>query len=98
MDAELQKVVTGLAESRTTLREDALAPLRSRRRRVPLADEHQLLGAIAGLVESVQELTEVAGDRRHTPEAGGTLSDVTRQLGATAQLLRGTERKIRSDD
>ncbi len=97
MDAELRRAVTGLEESRARLREESLAPLRARRGDVPAADEHQLLGTIAALVESVQELTEAARERRTTPDTGLALTNASRGLAGAADLLRGAERRAREN-
>ncbi|MEU5386235.1 hypothetical protein [Kitasatospora cineracea] len=97
MDAELRRAVTGLEESRARLREESLAPLRARREDVPAADEHLLLGAIAAVVESVQELTGAAGERRTTPDTGLALTNASRRLADTADLLREAELRARQN-
>ncbi|MFJ4677937.1 MULTISPECIES: hypothetical protein [unclassified Kitasatospora] len=97
MDAGVQRAVTGLEESRAKLREEAVVPLRVRREAVPAADEHLLLGAIAELMESLQELTDVTGDRRTTPDAGLALTTAAGRLAGTAELLRAAEQRARKN-
>ncbi|MFF4344179.1 hypothetical protein ACFY00_30160 [Kitasatospora sp. NPDC001540] len=95
MDAELQKAVTGLDETREKLRGEVTAPLRAGRGRFPETDEHLLLGALAGVVESLQELADIALERRnanwhawsahtHLKDAASLLRDGEQRAGRNA--------------
>ncbi|GLW57046.1 hypothetical protein [Kitasatospora phosalacinea] len=93
MDAELQKVVTGLEETREKLRSEVAAPLRAGRDRFPEADEHLLLGALAAMVESLEEIALVAVERRSTHFTAGPAHVAHGHLGSAAERLREAERQ-----
>ncbi|GAA2111411.1 hypothetical protein GCM10009759_53410 [Kitasatospora saccharophila] len=94
MDAEVQKAVTGLDETRDKLRGEVVAPLRAGRSRLPEADEHSLLGSLAALVESLHELADTVVERqynnRFTRSARTHLEDA-------ADLLRDREKELGRD-
>ena len=65
MDAELQKAVTGLEETRDRLRDEVAAPLRADRGRLREADAQLLLGSLAAVVESLRELAGLVAERQY---------------------------------
>ncbi|MFE1316095.1 hypothetical protein [Kitasatospora phosalacinea] len=93
MDAELQKAVTGLGEAREKLRDEVAAPLRAGRDRFPEADEHLLLGALAAVVESLEEIALVAVERRSTHVTSGPVKVAHDNLGSASERLREAERQ-----
>ncbi|QKW18247.1 hypothetical protein HUT16_03460 [Kitasatospora sp. NA04385] len=95
MDAEVQKAVTGLDEARDRLREEVTAPLRAARSRFPEADEHHLLGSLAALVESLQELAAVAVERRSTHSTSWPAESARVHLDDAAALLREAEQRAK---
>ncbi|MFC8717697.1 hypothetical protein [Kitasatospora sp. NPDC057198] len=91
MDAELQKAVTGLDETRDKLRDEVVAPLRGERGGLPEAEERYLLGSLAAVVESLQELADIAVERRYD----NRYTRATRsRLKDAAKLLRDREKEI----
>ncbi|MFB7949385.1 hypothetical protein ACFC6L_31230 [Kitasatospora phosalacinea] len=93
MDAELQKAVTGLGEAREKLRDEVATPLRARRDRFPEADEHLLLGALAAVVESLEEIALVAVERRSTHFTSSPAKVAHDNLGRASERLREAERQ-----
>jgi len=94
MDAELQKVVTGLDETRDKLRDEVVAPLRTGRGGLPEAEERVLLGSLAAVVESLHELADVAVERRYNNRYTRATSS---RLKEAAELLRDRVKEIGPD-
>ncbi|WP_033218921.1 hypothetical protein [Kitasatospora phosalacinea] len=95
MDAELQKAVTGLDETRNRLRDEVTTPLQAGRGRFPEADEHLLLGSLAAVVESLRELADIAVERRSTRVTSGPARAAYVHLKDAAGLLRDAEQQAR---
>ncbi len=93
MDNQLKTVVEAVRAVERQLRETALTPALARRGEVPRTGENQLLGAVAGLTETLREFTGAFEDRMFTPSARKALFEATRELGGPAVRLRAAERR-----
>ncbi|MFF2542766.1 hypothetical protein ACFVUY_09385 [Kitasatospora sp. NPDC058063] len=89
MDSGVRAMVDAVDEARRQLRENALPKARdSSRERVPEKEEAALLGALAGLMESIVELAEAASDRMTTGDSRETYIKAVRRLRVQPRYLR----------
>ncbi|MFB7125981.1 hypothetical protein [Kitasatospora sp. NPDC056273] len=92
MDSGIRAMVDAVGEAERQVRENALPKARdSARERVPEKEEAALLGALAGLVESIGELAGAVGDRVTNRGTARTYTVAGRRLRSEAGNLRGDE-------
>ncbi|MFE7594290.1 hypothetical protein ACFU6K_33285 [Kitasatospora sp. NPDC057512] len=92
MDSGIRAMVDAVGEAERQVRENALPKARdSSREKVPEKEEAALLGALAGLVESIGELAGAVGDRVTNRDTARTYTVAGRRLRSEAGNLRGDE-------
>ncbi|MFJ7243714.1 hypothetical protein ACIQWA_03620 [Kitasatospora sp. NPDC098652] len=93
MDSGIRAMVDAVDEARRQLRENALPKARDNGRdKVPAAEEAQLLGSLAALVDAAGELAAAMTARINTPDTRKTYRLAGKRLCDEAGHLRGDQR------